>query len=115
VTICYERFPRVLLGTVVPSALTGRRWGGLGATDACQRADGQCGLCPRQRSNICCSLGHLASFAPHQLVHISAQLIHVQSQGRDGLADGFEHFLARLFGLGVWERNGFVLGIAACP
>ena len=25
-TICYERFPRVLLGTVVPSALTGRRW-----------------------------------------------------------------------------------------
>ena len=52
VTICYERLPRVLLGTVVPSALTSRRWGGLGAADACQRADGQRGLCPRQRSNL---------------------------------------------------------------
>ena len=36
-----------------------RRWGGLGAADACQRADGQFGLCPRQRSNICCSFSHL--------------------------------------------------------
>ena len=51
---------------------TGRRWGGLGAADACQRADGQRGLCPRQRSNICCSLGHLGSFALHRLVHIFA-------------------------------------------
>jgi len=24
---------------------TGRRWGGLGAADACQRVDGQLGLC----------------------------------------------------------------------
>ena len=48
---------------------TGRRWGGLGAADACQRADGQRGLCPRQRSNICCSLSHLGSLALHQLVH----------------------------------------------
>ena len=85
-TICYERFPRVLLGTVVPSALTGRRWGGLGAADARQRADGQRGLCPRQRSNICCSLGHLGSFALHQLVHIFAQLIDVSAQGRDDKA-----------------------------
>jgi len=46
---------------------TGRRWGGLGAADACQRADGQRGLCPRQRSNICCSLGHLGGFALLQL------------------------------------------------
>ena len=46
---------------------TGRRRGGLGAADACQRADGQCGLCPRQRSNIGCRLSHLGSSALHQL------------------------------------------------
>ena len=60
---------------------TGRRWGGLGAADAGQRADGQRGLGPRQRSNICCSLGHLGSFALHQLVHIFAQFIDVPTQG----------------------------------
>ena len=60
---------------------TGRRWGGLGNADACQRADGQFGLCPRQRSNICCSLSHLGSFALHQLVHILARLINVPAQG----------------------------------
>ncbi len=60
----------------------GRRWGGLGAADASQRADGQFGLRPRQRSNICCSLSHLASFALHQLVHIfRAQIIDVPVQG----------------------------------
>jgi hypothetical protein len=59
---------------------TGRRWGGLGAADACQRADGQRGLCPRQRANICCSLGHLGSFA-HQLVHIFAQFSDVPAHG----------------------------------
>ena len=58
----------------------GRRWGGLGATDPCQRADGQRGLCPRQRSNICCSLSHLGGFALHQFVHILAQLIDVRAQ-----------------------------------
>jgi hypothetical protein len=94
---------------------TGRRGGGLGAADACQRADGQCGLCPRQRSNICCRLAHLGSFALHQLVHIFARLIDVAAQGRDGLAEGLEHFLARLFGLGVWERDGFILDIRSMP
>ena len=64
---------------------TGRRWCGLGATNARQRADGQRGLCPRQRPDICCSLSHLGSFALHQLVHIFAQLIDVPAQGRDGI------------------------------
>ena len=81
VTICYERLPRVLLGTVVPSALTSRRWGGLGAADACQRADGQRGLCPRQRSNICCSLSHLGSFASIALSTSSRSLSTGASQG----------------------------------
>jgi hypothetical protein len=45
---------------------TGRRGGGPGAADTCQRADGQRGLRPRQRSNICCSLSHLGSFALRQ-------------------------------------------------
>jgi len=62
-----------------------RRWSGLGAADACQRADGQRGLCPRQRSNICCSLSHLGSFALHQPVPISAQLIAVPPQERDAI------------------------------
>jgi len=43
---------------------TGRRWGGLGAADARQRADGERGLRPRQRSNISCVLSHLSSFCP---------------------------------------------------
>jgi hypothetical protein len=59
---------------------TGRRRRGLGAANACQRADGQRGLCPRQRANICCSLGHLGSFA-RQLVHIFAQFSDVPAHG----------------------------------
>ena len=51
---------------------TGRRRGGLGAADACQRADGQFGLCPRQRSNICRRLSLLGSLALPQPVRIFA-------------------------------------------
>ena len=40
------------------------RWGGLVAADACQRADRQRGLCPRQRSNICCCLKPFRWFCP---------------------------------------------------
>jgi len=51
---------RVRLGGLAPASIeqrlsgghTGRRWGGLGAADACQRADGQRGLCPRQSDRI---------------------------------------------------------------
>ena len=64
----------------------GRRWGGLGAADTCQRADGQRGLCPRQRANICCCLSHLGGFALHQFVHIFAQFIDVPAQGLEPIA-----------------------------
>ena len=69
----------VLLG-LAPAAVeqgagrrhTGRRWRGLGAANTRQRADAQRGLRPRQRSNICCGLGHLGSSAHHYLVDLRA-------------------------------------------
>jgi hypothetical protein len=39
-----------------------------------QRADGQRGLCPRQRANICCSLSHLGSFCPPYAARFKANV-----------------------------------------
>ena len=43
--------------------------------------DGQLGLRPRQRANICRRLNHLGSFVLHQPVHILAQFIDVPGAG----------------------------------